>query len=236
MMKNIDIKALWDVSYGLYVITSHKDSNFNGQIANAVMQVTAQPNQIAISLNNKNLTCEYVKKSGVFAVSILEQEVPMQFIGLFGFKTGRDIDKLAQVKFIHGKTGCPCVIENTLSMFELEVKHSLDIGTHCIFVGEVVAAKVLKKGISLTYAYYQTVKKGKSPKNAPTFKGEVKKEEISTRSTNVKKYRCDICGYVYDPAKGDPESGIEPGTAFEDIPDDWVCPICGAGKDDFSEV
>lgn len=83
----------------------------------------------------------------------------------------------------------------------------------------------------MTYAYYHEIKGGKSPKLAPTYMNEEKSEEAK----NMEKYVCTICGYVYDPQKGDPDSGIAPGTAFEDIPDDWVCPICGAKKDSFEK-
>jgi len=89
----------------------------------------------------------------------------------------------------------------------------------------------------LTYAYYQDVKKGKAPKNAPTYKGSQNTKEERTeniREEAMQKYVCGVCGYVYDPEKGDPEGDIPPGTAFEKLPDDWTCPVCGAGKDEFS--
>jgi rubredoxin len=95
---------------------------------------------------------------------------------------------------------------------------------------------VLKTGTPLTYAYYQQVKKGKAPKNAPTYKGSAvstNEQAEKGKEKAMKKYVCGICGYVYDPEKGDSEGGIAPGTAFEDLPDDWTCPVCGAGKDEF---
>jgi rubredoxin len=112
----------------------------------------------------------------------------------------------------------------------------MDIGTHTIFVGKIQNAEILTNDPVLTYEYYHEVKGGISPKSAPTYSSEVdKKREKLKEEKTMDKYVCTVCGYVYDPAKGDPESGIAAGTAFEDIPDDWVCPICGAGKDAFEK-
>jgi len=86
----------------------------------------------------------------------------------------------------------------------------------------------------MTYEYYHKVKGGFSPKTAPTYSSEVDKE-IKKEEKKMDKYVCKVCGYVYDPEKGDPENGVEPGTKFEDIPDDWVCPICGVGKEEFEK-
>ena len=99
----IDSKAFRSLSYGLYVVTSRDGERLNGQIANAVMQVTSSPPQIAVALNKENLTHDFVSKSGVLAVSVLEEETPMTFIGLFGFRSGRDVDKLSQVNYDTGK-------------------------------------------------------------------------------------------------------------------------------------
>ncbi|TET82272.1 High molecular weight rubredoxin [candidate division TA06 bacterium] len=232
----MDLKALFDLSYGLYVVCSHSDEKLNGQIANTVFQVTAEPPRVAVSISKNNLTHQYISNSGVFSFSVLDVSTPMEFIGLFGFKSGRDVDKLSQVRYEKGITGCPCVTDNALSMVETKVIGQLDAGSHTIFVGEVVSARILQGGNPLTYADYHRVKKGKAPKNAPTYRDgvEEKEERPEAAGTGMKKYICDVCGYVYDPAQGDPEHGVTAGTAFEDIPDDWVCPVCGAGKDQFS--
>jgi len=95
-------------------------------------------------------------------------------------------------------------------------------------VGEVVGGEVLKEDEPLTYAYYHQIKRGVTPRKAPTYIEEKEEER-----KKMQKYRCTVCGYIYDPQKGDPESGVKPGTSFENLPDDWVCPICGAGKDMF---
>jgi flavin reductase (DIM6/NTAB) family NADH-FMN oxidoreductase RutF len=171
MNDTLDIKALFSISYGLYVVTSYQDDKLNGQIANTVFQVTAEPPRIAVSINKNNLTRQYIEGSGAFAVSVLEQDTPMIFIGLFGFKSGRDVDKLSRVNFKKGVTGCPLVTDNTLSVMEAKIIGKLDAGTHTIFLGELTHAEVLKEGTPLTYAFYQEKKKGKSPKNAPTYRG-----------------------------------------------------------------
>ena len=226
-------ECLFNLTYGLYVVTSCADGKANGQIANTVFQVTADPARIAVSLNKENLTHEYVSRSGVFGVSVLDKETPMPFIGLFGFKSGRDVDKLAEVEHKEGSSGCPVVTENALAVIEARVVSTLDAGTHTIFVGDVVAGDVLRDGEPLTYAYYRDAKKGKAPKTAPTYHGPLPAAAKERNDVKMQKYVCQVCGYVYDPAVGDPDSGVAPGTAFEDLPDDWVCPVCGAAKDQF---
>jgi len=133
------------------------------------------------------------------------------------------------VNYKVGKTGAPLVTDFTVGFIEAEVMKSMEVGTHTLFVGKVVEASVLGREEPLTYAYYHEIKGGRSPETAPTY---IKSEEVN----KVDKYVCQICGYVYDPEKGDPDGGIAPGTAFEDIPDDWVCPVCGASKDQFKKM
>jgi len=235
MDNSLDTRALWDISYGLYLVTSVSGKGVNGQIVNSVIQVCAERPSIAVSINKDNLTHEYIMESGVLAVTVLEQDTPMTFIGQFGFKTGRDGDKFAEVPYEKGLTGCPIVTENALSYFEGTVIGRADALTHTLFIVEITDAKVLKEGIPLTYAYYQQVKRGKAPKNAPTYKGGAvtAETEKTGKEGDMQNYVCGVCGYVYDPKKGDTEGGIPPGTAFEDLPDDWTCPVCGAAKDEF---
>jgi rubredoxin len=189
-----------------------------------------------VAISKNNLTHEYIVNSGELAISILDESAPMKLIGLFGFKSGRQVDKLSMCKHKKGVTGCPLVTDYVLTVIEAKVIDQCDVGTHTIFVGDVVSAEVLRKGRPLTYAHYYEVKKGKASKNAPTYRGHIEPEEKKSERSEggMRNYVCEVCGYVYDPDKGDPDSGIEPGTAFEDLPDDWVCPVCGAGKDQFS--
>ena len=225
----MDARAFRLVSYGLYIVTSKRGRELNGQIANTVFQVCAEPPVIAVCINKKNYTHKFIEESGVFAISILSKEAPMKLIGQFGFKSGRDIDKFENVNYKAGKTGAPLVTDFTVGFIEAEVMKSMEVGTHTLFVGKVVEASVLGREEPLTYAYYHEIKGGRSPETAPTY---IKSEEVN----KVDKYVCQICGYVYDPEKGDPDGGIAPGTAFEDIPDDWVCPVCGASKDQFKKM
>lgn len=230
----MDPKALHKISYGLYVVCSKDDDKKNGQIANAIFQVTSEPQTVAISINKQNLTHEYIDKSKIFTASILSTEATMKFIGNFGFKSGRDINKFQDVKFKLSKSGIPLVLDYTIACLEAKVINKIDVGTHTIFIGQVTDAEILTDGKPMTYEYYHEIKGGYSPKTAPTYSGTVDKP-VKKEEKKMDKYVCDVCGYVYDPEKGDPDGGIEPGTAFEDIPDDWVCPVCGAGKDQFSK-
>ncbi|MCK4590381.1 MAG: flavin reductase [Candidatus Latescibacteria bacterium] len=225
----MDQSALYKVSYGLYVISSCEGNKLNGQIANTVFQVTSKPPTIAVSINKQNLTHQFIQQSRIFTVSILCQQTPMKFIGHFGFKSGREIDKFAEMDYKTGRTGAPIVLDNAIAYLEAKVLKQLDAGTHTIFVGEVVEAVSLTESEPMTYAYYHSVKHGKAPKTAPTYVEETRKGGKNT----MKKYRCTVCGYIYDPEAGDPDSGIKPGTPFEELPEDWVCPVCGAGKDQF---
>jgi len=225
--------CLFNLTYGLYVVTSAADGKGNGQIANTVIQVTADPARIAVALNKQNLTHEYVSRGGAFGVSVLAQETPMTFIGLFGFKSGRDVDKLSRVEHKKGATACPVVTENALAVIEARVVGRLDAGTHTVFVGDVVAGEVLRDGDPLTYALYRDVKMGKAPKTAPTYHGPPPAAAKQRSDAKMQKYVCQVCGYVYDPVAGDPDNGVEAGTAFEDLPADWVCPVCGAAKEQF---
>ncbi len=228
----MNLSVLHSISYGLYVITSKDGERINGQIANTVFQISNDPPTVAVSINKQNLTNEFIKNSGLFAVSILSEEAPLFLIGQFGFKSGRDVDKFAGVNYHTTAQGLPYLEEGTLAYIEVKVVQEVDAKTHTIFIGEVTAAEALKKGNSMTYAYYHQVKKGGTPPAAPTYiKGE--DSGSSTGSGTGGKYECTVCGYVYDPETGDPENSIPPGTAFEDLPADWTCPVCGEGKDVF---
>ncbi len=227
-------KALHNISYGLYIICSKNVEKINGQIANALFQVTSEPPAIAVSINKKNLTHEFIEKSKVFTVSVLSEKTPMKLIGTFGFKSGTDIEKFEGINYKIGKTKVPIVLDNTLACIEAKMINRIDVGTHTIFIGRVEDAEILTEDKPMTYEYYHKVKGGFSPKTAPTYSSVVDKE-IKKEEEKMEKYVCTICGYVYDPEKGDPDGGIAPGTKFEDIPDGWVCPLCGASKSDFEK-
>ncbi len=227
----MDLKALYKLGYGLYIVSSKKGERFNGQVANTVFQITSQPPTIAVSINKNNLTYDYIKQSKVFTASILAQDTPLAFIGHFGFKSGRDIDKFKGINYKMGTTKAPVVTDHTLAYLEARLLQEVDAGTHSIFIGEVVGAEVIGEGEPMTYAYYHQVKRGTTPKTAPSYI-----EEKKEAPAKIAKYKCAVCEYVYDPELGDPDGGIEPGTPFEKLPDDWVCPVCGAAKSKFEKI
>ncbi len=206
-------------------------SRSNGQIANTVIQVATDPVNIVVSINKKNFTHELIQVTRVFSASALCQATPMTFIGNFGFKSGRDVDKLKDINYKTGQTGAPVILEQATAYFEAEVTQTVDVGTHTLFIGKVVAAEVVSEEACLTYEYYQQTKRGTTPKSAPSY---IAKEKEATIKLN--KYECTVCGYVYDPAVGDPDGGIAPGTPFESIPDSWKCPVCGADKSQFKKL
>ncbi len=227
----MNVKALYKLGYGLYVVSSRKGDRFNGQIANTVIQITSEPPTIAVSINKENLTHDFIEESGVFTASILSQDTPLSFIGHFGFKSGRDTDKFKDANYKIGETQAPIVTDHTLAYLEARVIQELDVGTHTIFVGELVGADVLKEGEPMTYAYYHQVKRGTTPKTAPSYIEKEKETE-----PKMAKYECTVCGYIYDPELGDSDGGIAPGTPFEELPDDWECPVCGAAKSEFERM
>ncbi len=244
----MNFEAFFKLTYGLYILSSKDGDRFNGHISNTVFQVTAQPPRIAVASHRDNLTSDFIKNSKVFSVSSLQKDNSLDFMGPWGFKSGREIDKFEKVAHKIGKTGVPIVTENCIAWYECEVEEIIEIGTHILFIGKVVDLDVLDKDKEpLTYDHYRYSIKGVSPQNSPTYLGEAKtdhhleekveaiadKTKAKQAAADMKKYRCTICGHIYDPAEGDPPAGIAPGTAFEDIPDDWTCPICGVTKADF---
>jgi ferric-chelate reductase [NAD(P)H] len=170
----MNTSALHKLSYGLYLIGGGADGRQNAQVANAVIQVCSEPPIVAVCLNKQNYTYELVKSGKAFSVAVLAQDTPLRFIGNFGFKSGRDTDKLEGVKHLQGITGAPIVSENTIAYFEAEVISETDIHTHTVFVGKIVAAEVLGEGEPMTYAYYHQVKRGTTPKSAPSYVAEAK--------------------------------------------------------------
>jgi len=173
MEQKINRGVFRDLSYGLYLVATMDKGRFNGQVINTLIQVTSEPPRVAVIINKKNFTHELILKSKVFSASVLEEATPMTFLGPFGFRSGRDISKLDKVAFKEGITGCPLITEHALSVLEAKVADQVDLGSHTIFIGDVVSSEVLKEGTPITYQYYHQVLKGKSPPNAPTY--ELKK-------------------------------------------------------------
>lgn len=150
--------ALDKISYGLYVVSSLTDNKINGQCCNTVFQLTSKPLQVSICLNKNNLTYEYVMNSGVFAVSILAAE-QMDAVRRFGYQTGRKVDKFDGVEYIAGVNGCP-ILKNCLGYFEAKVipDKIVDVGTHMLFIADVMAGRMVANDEALTYSLYRSSK------------------------------------------------------------------------------
>ena len=224
----INFEALFRISYGLYIVSSGDKDSGNGFISNTVFQVTSEPIRFAVCCSKNNYTAEFIRETGAFAVSVLHKDTAPEIFGRFGYKSGKDIDKLEGMKVIYGETGIPIVLDDCIAYIECRVMQTVEVGTHLIFIGELVQSEMIDESREpITYLYYRQVKKGVAPKNAPTYVDK-SKFVINRQDTGLKKYKCGACGYIYD------ESNKR--IIFADLPDDWVCPVCGSEKSDFFEI
>lgn len=245
-------KAFHKLSYGLYLIATELNGTKYGYIGNTAFQVTADPSQIAISSHKKNFTTDKILESKKFSISVLKKEVNTSLIGEFGFMSGSDFDKFRNVETISSVTGAPIVVDSSVAWFDCKVVNSVDVGSHILIIGEVMDSDVISGEEPLTYDYYREKYKMLAPKNAPTYvdKEKLEKEVVPEAETKPEQkeepvlketsgehssFTCSICGFEYNPEEGDPALGIPPGTPFEDLPDDYKCPICNAGKDYFKK-
>jgi len=165
----MDSNVLRDISYGMYVISAFNGERMNGQIATTFFQVGSEPKLVAVSINKGNLTHELIKASGCFTASIVTEDAPMTFIGIFGFRSGRQIDKFKDIAFKKLEYGCPAVLDHCLGYIEARVVNSVDCGKHSLFVAEVTGGERTGAGKPMTYDFYHQVKKGLTPQAAPTF-------------------------------------------------------------------
>lgn len=223
----INIDALFKVSYGLYIVTTGNEEEGNGFISNTFFQVTAEPQRFASCCSKENYTAELIQRYGSFAASVLHLDTPSEIFGRFGYKSGKDIDKLEGMNITYGETGVPIVINDAIAYLECRVVQTIDLGTHWLFIGDLVQAEVINDDLTpITYLDYRQIRKGLAPKNAPTYVDKSKYENKS--NTEYSKYKCAACGYIYDEA-------VEK-IKFDDLPDDWLCPLCGSEKDDFYKL
>lgn len=213
----MDRKVLRNLSYGVYVVTSKKDDKKVGCIANSIMQITSNPATITISINHDNYTNSIIKETNKFAISILKENSDTRIIGEFGFKTSKDVDKFENIDYKE-VLDIP-VINDSCGFVICNVKDIMETETHTVFLGEVVEADDYNEEKPLTYKYYHENLKGTSPKNAPTY--EEKVEEVKTTEKKTRKWKCKVCGYVYE---------------GEEMPEDFVCPICGEPASEFYEI
>jgi flavin reductase (DIM6/NTAB) family NADH-FMN oxidoreductase RutF/rubredoxin len=224
----IDFEAFYRVSYGLYVVCSGEKDRGNGFISNSVFQVTSEPAKFAVCCNKNNYTAEFITSYKAFSVSVLEQNVSSNLIGSFGYKTGKEYNKMTGRSIRYGDTGVPILLNESIAFFEFRLIQTINVGTHLIFIGELLNAEMVDNSKEpLTYLYYRQVKKGVAPKNAPTYIDNSKLAKPTNQSVS-KKFKCPACGFTYD-------EDIEK-VKFKDLPDDWVCPVCGTEKSDFFEV
>jgi flavin reductase (DIM6/NTAB) family NADH-FMN oxidoreductase RutF/rubredoxin len=224
----INFEAFFKITYGLFIVSSGDRTRGNGFISNTVFQVTADPPRFAVCCNKNNFTVGFITRTGAFSVSILEQETSPEIMGRFGFKSGKDFDKMEGMSVMYGEKGVPIVLNSSIAYLECKVIQTIDTGTHLMFIGDLIQSAVLDNTKEpLTYLYYRQVKKGSAPKNAPTYIDKTKLEQTKPAGT-FKIYKCSACGHIYDEKKE--------GVKFSELPDSWVCPVCGSGKSDFIEV
>jgi len=224
----IQFEALFKISYGLYIVSSGNTKRGNGFISNTFFQVTAEPPRFASCCNKENYTAALIRESGAYSVSVLHKDANQDIIGRFGYKSGKDTDKLSGMQVKYGETGVPIVLDDCIAFLECKVVQTFDVGTHYMFIGELVQAEILDDTMDvLTYLYYRQVRKGVAPKNAPTY---INKSKLDSKPafSEFKKYQCTACGYIYDEA--------EETVRFADLPDDWICPVCESEKSEFIEI
>lgn len=213
----INKNAFRNMSYGVYIVSTLDGTRPTGCVANSAMQITSEPATIAVSINHDNYTNACIEKTGKFAISILCEETDPGLIGTFGFQSGKDVDKFDAVEAVVKED--ISVVADACGYVVCNVIGKMETSTHTVFLGEVIDADVLKKADAMTYAYYHKVVKGKSPKNAPTYIAE-EVEEVKAA-----KWVCGICGYEYD--------GEVP---FEELPEDFTCPLCKQPKSVFKKI
>lgn len=203
----MDKKALYNLSYGVFMLSTKAGDKVNGCITNTCMQVANSPTRVAISVLNTNYTCDLIKESGIFALSMLDQSATFETIKHFGFQSGREVDKFADITPPTNEQGVPYMGWQACAVLSCKVVSSQNLGSHTLFIAEVEEAKVLSENAPLTYADYQSKVKPK-----PEKKQEDKK---------IIGWRCKICNYVYE--------GSE-------LPADFSCPLCGHGPEDFEPI
>ncbi len=202
----MDISALNNISYGLYVLTAADNGRLNGCIINTLAQVTSTPVRVSVTVNKANYTCEMIKNTGSFNVSVLDESADFSVFRSFGFVSGRDTDKFAGVNYKLAENGIPYLPDNCCAYVSGKVVETIDLGTHYLFIADLTAAEKLSDKPAMTYAYYH-----KNVKPRP----EAKPSEASGE-----RWICNICGYIYE----------------GHLPDDFICPLCKHGAADFSRI
>lgn len=165
----MDKKAFYKLSYGLYIVSTTFMGKDSGCVVNTLSQVTSEPAKMSVAVNKNNFTEGQIEKSGVFAAVALTQDADLKLIGAFGFKSSRDTDKFAGFPTARDENGVPYVTQSVCARYSCKLVDSLDLGSHVMLIGEVQEAEVLGDAEPLTYSYYQKIKNGTTPKNAPSY-------------------------------------------------------------------
>lgn len=205
----MDKNILRSLSYGMYVVGAKEDRNV-GCVVNTVFQITSDPMTIAVSINHDNYTNNVIKNTNKFSVSILDEDINPEIIGTFGYKSSRDIDKYENVDY-EIIDNLP-VLKNTCGNMICKVVNTIETTTHTVFIGEITDMINYNNKNPMTYKYYHEVLKGKSPKNAPTYIKEETKKTV---------WKCSVCGYEVE---------------MDELPEDFVCPICGEPVSAFRKI
>ena len=221
----IDKSAFNALSYGLYLITSREGERKVGCVANTFQQVTATPPRVSVALNKENATAQAVRETGRFAATVLGQGATMDLIGAFGFRSSREFDKFATCAHELDAAEIPYVTSQGVARFSVRVEQVIDVGTHLLFVGEVEEAACLADAEPMTYAYYHTVLRGKTPPKASSYQGDAAPAEAAPAEPAAERWgwQCTLCGYIEE----DYPDGL---------PEDYACPICGVGREMFERV
>ena len=198
-----DLTALFNIGYGLYVVTARDGAKDNGCIVNTVSQVTNSPNRIAVCINKKNLTHDMVLKTGMMNVNCLSTDAPFSVFEHFGFQSGREVNKIIDDGILRSDNGVAFLGTYINSFMSLKVEQTVDLDTHTMFICGVTEARVLTDVETMTYTYYQNNVKPK-----PETDGK-------------KGWVCKVCGYIYE---------------GEDLPEDFICPLCKHGVADFEQI
>ena len=202
-------KAMFNISYGLYVLTANLDDKDNGCIINTVTQVTSDPNQITIAVNKLNHTRDMIAASKKFTASIISQNADFELFKRFGFQSGKNVDKFADFTAAQrGANEAMIINEGTNAYIAGWVTQEIDLGTHSLFIARVTDMDVLNDTPAATYTYYHQNIKPKPQPPAPSKSGKTI-------------WRCKICGYEYE---GD------------ELPADFICPLCKHPASDFERV
>lgn len=202
----MDNKAMYKLSYGLFVLTAKSGDKDNGCITNTAIQAASDPNQMSVAVNKANFTHDMIKETGRFNVSVISQKASFDLFKRFGFQSGRDVDKFDGFEGYRKAANDICyVTEGTNAYFSVDVDKTVDLGSHTMFIGEIKEMEVLDDAASATYEYYQeNIKpKAKAPSNGKTI------------------WKCKICGYEYE---------------GEELPADFICPLCKHPASDFEKL